>query len=188
MRINHRGLLIMSNILVVTGSVRPDSVNQKVVPLVVAELEKQGATVTVADLGELSLPFYDAPVPPTAPEFETTHENVKQWTQLVANADGVVLVTPEYNHTLAPVQLNAIDWIGGEWEGKKIALVGYGWTSGAGQAHATAREALSVVLKANVGDYQANLFFMKDLDPAGGIIDQENVDKKIAATVSELLG
>lgn len=177
----------MSNILVVTGSARPNSVNEKVVPLVVNELEKQGATAHVADLKALNLPFFDAPLPPTAPEFVPTNDAAKQWTKLVAEADGVVFVSPEYNHTLSPIQLNAIDWIGKEWEAKPVALVGYGWTSGAGQAHATAREALAVNLKAKIGDRQTNLYFMKDLNPDGSVADSAQVDAKIAATVAELL-
>ena len=177
----------MANILVVTGSVRPNSVNEKIVPLVVSEVDAQGATVTVANLKELNLPFFDAPYSPTAPEFEPPHESVKTWTQLVANADGVLFVTPEYNHTLTPVQLNAIDWIGKEWEDKHIGLVGYGWTSGAGQAHATAREAFETVLKAHVASKQTNLFFMKDVNPDGTLIDEAGVKSKIAATVTELL-
>jgi len=177
----------MPSILVVTGSVRPNSVNQKIVPLAVAELEKQGATVTVADLKEINLPFYDAPWSSTSPDFEPTTDEVKHWTKLVDEADGVLFVTPEYNHKLSAIQSNAIDWVGKEWEGKPIALVGYGWTSGAGQAHAVAREALAVVLKAKVGDYQTNLFFMKDITTEGEVLDQEGVSAKIAATVSELL-
>lgn len=177
----------MPSILVVTGSVRPNSVNEKIVPLVVAELEKQGAEVTIADLKEINLPFYDAPYSPTAPEFEPTNDAAKHWTQLVAEADGVALVTPEYNHTLSPVQLNAIDWIGKEWEDKPVALIGYGWSSGAAQAHATAREALAVTLKAKVGDDQTNLFFMKHLNPDGSVLDAAAVDVKIAASITELL-
>lgn len=177
----------MSYILVVTGSVRPNSVNEKMVPLVVTELEKQGAQTKVANLQELNMPFYDAPTPPTVPDFEAPHESVKQWTQLVDEADGVVLVTPEYNHTMSPIQLNAIDWIGKEWKDKKVALVGYGWTSGASQSHATAREALAVNLKAKVGDTQTNLFFTKELTPEGDVVDQTAVDTSIAATIRELL-
>jgi NAD(P)H-dependent FMN reductase len=177
----------MVNILVVTGSVRPQSVNEKVVPLVVAELEKQGATPSVANLKEINLPFYDDIRPPSAPDFMPINEAVKHWTQLVAGADGVVFVTPEYNHTLSPAQLNAIDWIGKEWEAKPVALVGYGWSSGAGQAHTTAREALAVNLKAKVGDAQANLFFMKHLNPDGTVLDEVAVGQKIAAAITELL-
>lgn len=177
----------MSNILVVTGSVRPNSVNQKIVPLVTTEVEAQGATAKIADLKVLNLPFYDDPETATSPNFAPTHESVKEWTKLVDEADGVVLVTPEYNHTMSPVQLNAIDWIGKEWNGKPVALVGYGWTSGAGQAHAAARESLAVNLKAKVGDTQTNLFFTQDLNPDGTVANEAQVARKIEATVAELL-
>ncbi|MFZ1361096.1 MAG: NAD(P)H-dependent oxidoreductase [Candidatus Saccharimonadales bacterium] len=177
----------MPKVIVVTGSVRPNSVNENVVPLVVSELEKQKAEVTVADLKEMNLPFFDAPLPPTAPDFEAPHESVRAWTKRIDEADGVVLVTPEYNHTMTPVQLNAIDWIGKEWTGKPVALVGYGWRSGALQAHATAREALAVNLKAAVGDVQTNLYFTKELNPDGSVADQAAVDVQLEATVAELL-
>lgn len=176
----------MSNILVVTGSVRPNSVNEKVLPLVVSELETQGANVVLADLKEINLPFFDDPKAPTDPAFNPTNEAALAWTKLVDEADGVVFITPEYNHTLTPVQLNAIDWIGKEWENKQVALVGYGW-GGAGLAHATAREALAVNLKATIGEVTTNLFFMKDLNPDGSVADEEAVKAKIAATVTELL-
>ena len=177
----------MARILVVTGSVRPNSVNEKIVPLVVDAADAKGAKVTVANLKDMNLPFFDDPNSPTSPDFAPTHESVIAWTKQVAEADGVVFVTPEYNHTLTPVQLNAIDWIGKEWDGKPVALVGYGWTSGAGQAHATARESLAVNLKAKVGDNQTNLFFMKHIAPDGTILEQEEVAQKIDATLTELL-
>lgn len=176
----------MPSILVVTGSVRPNSVNEKVVPLVVSELEAQGASAVVADLKEINLPFFDDPKSPTDPEFAPTNEEVKAWTQMVVDADAVLFVTPEYNHTLTPVQLNAIDWIGNEWAEKHIGLVGYGWR-GALQAQETAREALVVNLKAAIGETTTNLFFMKDINPDGSVADEEAVKAKIAATVTELL-
>ena len=178
----------MANILVVTGSVRPSSANSKVVPVVVEALQGKGATVNMADLAELDLPFFNNATIPSDPNFTTTDERVLAWTKLVAEADGVVLVTPEYNHTMSPVQLNAIDWIFKEWANKPVALVGYGWRSGASQAHATAREALAANLKAKVGDSQANLFFTKELNPDGSVLDSEAAGKKIGAAIDELLG
>lgn len=177
----------MAHILVVTGSVRPNSVNEKVVPVVIGALIDKGAEVTTADLAKINLPFFDDPNSPTSPNFAPTNATVVAWTGQVAQADGVVLVTPEYNHTMSPVQLNAIDWIGKEWEGKPVALIGYGWTSGASQAHATAREALAINLKARVGDNQANLFFTKDLNPDGSVRDRDLLNQKLEAALSELL-
>lgn len=177
----------MPNILVVTGSARPNSVNHKVVPVVVEEIEKQGAAAVVADVAKLDLPFFDAPHSPTSPDFEPTHDSVKAWTKMVADADAVVLVTPEYNHTLTPIQLNAIDWIGKEWAEKYIGLVGYGWGTGGGQAHDAAREAFEKVLNAHVVPTQANLFFMKHIQPDGSFVDEDASRQLISDTVSALV-
>lgn len=177
----------MANILVVTGSVRPGSVNQEVVPLVVSEVEAQGSKATVADLGQLNMPFIDSELIPSMPDFTPPHESVKAWTDMVASADGVVFVTPEYNHNLSPVQLNAIDWIYKEWRGKPVALVGYGMRSGATQAHEVAREALASNLKADVGVMQANIFLGRELGLDGSILDEKAVNGKISASISELL-
>ena len=177
----------MASVVVVTGSARPNSVNHKVVELTKAQLEAKGAEVVVADVAALGLPFFDAPVPPSSPDFVPEHDSVKQWTQLVADADGVVFVTPEYNHNMSAIQKNAIDWIGKEWEGKRIALVGYGWTSGTHQAHAAARESLAANLKAEVLDTATNLFFMKDLQPDGTPVDEQAVTAKLGETLDELL-
>ena len=176
----------MHNILVVTGSVRPNSVNQVIVPLVTEKVSKMGANPIVANLGKLNMPFFDGTVPPSSPDFKTDHESVNAWTKMVADADGVIFVTPEYNHTMSPVQLNAIDWIGKEWEHKPVALVGYGWTSGASMAHATAREALAVNLKARIGDSQTNLFFTKELNADGSVANEDAINESLEATISEL--
>lgn len=176
----------MPNIVVVTGSVRPNSVNEKLVPVVVEEGEKQGATVSVADLAALDMPFFDAPKSPNDPEFKVTDERVQKWTEMVAGADAVVFVAPEYNHSLSAVQLNAIDWIGKEWNSKQIGLVGYGWNGGK-EALVAARNALSRELAAKVSDVEATLFFMKDLSPAGDLIEDEVSRDAIAKTIASVV-
>jgi NAD(P)H-dependent FMN reductase len=176
----------MSHIVVVTGSVRPNSVNQKVVPIVVEEVEKQGATVAVADLAEIDLPFFNAPKSPNDPEFKVTDERAQKWTDMVEGADAVVFVAPEYNHSLSAVQLNAIDWIGKQWNNKPIGLVGYGWNGGK-EALAAARNALSRELAAKVSDVETTLFFTRDLSPAGELIEDEGSRSAIAKTIASVI-
>lgn len=177
----------MANILVLTGSLRPNSVNEKIVPIVVSQLESKNATVTIADLKELNLPFYDDSHPSLSPDFSPTDENVNRWTAMIEQADGVVLVTPEYNHTMNAAQLNAITWVGKEWQNKPVALIGYGWSGGA-QAHVTARETLANSgLKASVGSDQANLVFKNDIELDGSVLDQSAVTSKIDAALDEIL-
>ncbi len=177
----------MAHILVVTGSIRPNNVGDKIVPIVVKQLEEKGANVTVANLKELDLPFYDAPTPSLVPDFTPSDERVQRWTAMVGEADGVVLVTPEYNHTMSPVQLNAVTWVGKEWQDKPVALVGYGWSGGA-RAQVTARETLANSgLKAKVGETTANLHFKKDIEVDGSILDESTVASAISAALDELL-
>ncbi|MFF8997776.1 NADPH-dependent FMN reductase [Streptomyces achromogenes] len=48
----------------------------------------------------------------------------------LADADGFVFLTPEYNHSFpAPVK-NVIDWHFSEWAYKPVAFVGYGGSGG----------------------------------------------------------
>ena len=176
----------MTNILVVTGSARPNSVNSEVVPVVAEVIEENNSTAIVADLAELNLPFMDSEFPPSHPNFETSHENVKQWTKMVEDADGVIFVTPEYNHTMTPIQLNAIDWVSKQWQEKPVAFVSYVWTACVKLATATANEALAKVLKAKTGEKQVNLFFTKDINTDGSLINEADTKKAIAELVAEL--
>lgn len=48
----------------------------------------------------------------------------------LADADAVVVVTPEYNHSFPASLKNAIDWYFKEWQAKPVGFVSYGGMSG----------------------------------------------------------
>lgn len=176
----------MPNVLIVTGSIRPGRVADKVLPLVKNELaSRDGVEVQVADVKDLDLPFFDAEQPPSSPDFQVTDERVKAWTARVAAADAVLFLVPEYNHTMTAVQKNAIDWIYEEWNDKPVAFIGYGWVGGA-RAIETAKTVLANV-KAKLLPTAATLRFMKELAVDGSVIDEPEVAASIEATVTELL-
>lgn len=176
----------MSQILIVTGSVRPNSVNTSVVEAVRKELEgRDGVTVTVADLAELALPFFDAPTPPSVEGFVPPHDNVKKWGKMVTQADGIVLVAPEYNHSLSAVLKNALDWLYKEWADKPAAFAGYGWYAGA-NSYANLL-AINANLKLKLGETYTGLQFKKDLELDGSFLDEVAVRSAIQATLDELL-
>jgi len=176
----------VSNILIVTGSVRPNSVNKSVVEAVKKDLEaRDDVTVTVADLAELNLPFFDSQTPPSADGYEAPHDSVKQWGKLVVDSDGVVIVAPEYNHGLTGVQKNAIDWLFKEWNEKSVAFVTYGWYAG---AHSLAQfKEIGIVTKWSLGETTTGLQFMKDINPDGSLADEEAVTNSLKSTLDELL-
>lgn len=176
----------MSNILVVIGSARVGRVADKIIGYVEKDLEsRKDVTVTVADLTTLDLPFYNNEQPAMSPDRVQTNENVSAWSKLVSDADSVVFITPEYNHTLTAIQKNALDWLFFEWNDKPVTAVAYGW-SGGSLAVATLREVLTNV-KAHIGNDMAQLVFMKDINPDGSLIDEQNVTAQIAAAFDEIL-
>jgi NAD(P)H-dependent FMN reductase len=60
-----------------------------------------------------------------------TNEVVQRWTAAIAQSDGFVFVTPEYNYGPSAVLKNAIDWVYPEWNRKAVGFVSYGSAMGA---------------------------------------------------------
>jgi NAD(P)H-dependent FMN reductase len=175
----------MKNILVLSGSSKPNSAGENLLPVIKSEVEShEGLTANVVDVRTLNLPFFNETSSPSTEGFVPTDANAKSWTEQLAAADAIVLLTPEYNGSLSAIQKNAIDWGYSQWFEKPVSLVGYGW-GGAKRAHDNARIVLSNV-KANVLPESAHISFMEQLSPSGEITNLESVTHKIKATIDEL--
>ena len=55
----------------------------------------------------------------------------QRWQKKVAEFDGFVFVTAEYNHGISAVLKNALDYAYPEWNKKAAGFVGYGSVGGA---------------------------------------------------------
>ena len=60
-----------------------------------------------------------------------TQPHTQQWAAKIAEFDGFVMVTPEYNHATSGALKNAIDFLFAEWNNKAVGFVGYGSVGGA---------------------------------------------------------
>jgi NAD(P)H-dependent FMN reductase len=58
-------------------------------------------------------------------------EHTKAWAAKIAEFDGFIFVTPEYNHSTSGALKNAIDYVGAEWYNKAAGFVSYGVFGGA---------------------------------------------------------
>jgi len=89
--------------------------------------------VDYVDLRELNLPFFDEPESPFT-MYDEGRDYIrpegKAWAQRVGKSEGVLVVTPEYNHGYPGVLKNALDWVGREWGDKPVAFVSYGNITG----------------------------------------------------------
>lgn len=159
----------MTKIAVIVGSTREGRMTDKLAKWVAVEVAKQ-ADVEVLDLRDYPMPFFDEPISPRYnPERKPVPE-IKKWLDKVAEFDGYVVVTPEYNRSAPAVLKNAIDVLDYQVEKKPVILVAHGSTGGA-QAVASLRLALPGV--GAVALPQA-LFFT---DQVGSAIDDTGVLK-----------
>src|SRR5690348_9641774 len=107
---------------VLVGSLRADSLNRRIAEKVV-ERAPEGAVVQIAEgLGEI--PFYNEDLDGSA-----VPAPAQALRDLVAAADRILAVTPEYNGTMPAVLNNAIDWLSrpygqGAIVGKPFAAIG----------------------------------------------------------------
>ena len=175
----------MTKLLVVTGSVRKGRAADGVLAATIKEVHAvDGFDLTIADVAAMNLPFYDNEHSPSDPNFIQTNPNVAAWSQMVTDTDAVLLLMPEYNHTLSAVQKNAIDWLYTEWKDKPVGIIAYGWYGGT-NALVTLRE-IATVIKIDLKDTPAELYFTKDIATDGSVIDAATVSRKIRHVLAAL--
>ncbi|WP_409271740.1 NADPH-dependent FMN reductase [Neobacillus sp. SCS-31] len=88
-------------IVAIVGSIRKDSLNMHLAKTM-QERYQDKLDIEIADIR--SLPFYDQD------EENNPPQAVKEFKQKIANADGVIIITPEYNWSIPGVLKNALDW------------------------------------------------------------------------------
>jgi NAD(P)H-dependent FMN reductase len=117
-------------VLVIVASTRPGRVGRAIADWFYAQVTRQqsGVQFELVDLVDWDLPMLDEPIPAKAHMYQ--HDHTKKWSAKVAEADGYIIVTPEYNHGYSASLKNALDYLYQEWAGKPVAFVGYGMGGG----------------------------------------------------------
>ena len=132
----------MASIAVVLGSIRPGRAGEQVVRWIEEQaLQVEGITPVFIDLRDYDLPLFAEELPPSM-QAPTLPEAVRLRANIEA-LDGVVFVTPEYNHSISGVLKNAIDYLPpATLKDKAVGLVGYSYSGGI-NPRAHLREVLS---------------------------------------------
>src|SRR4051794_37957297 len=100
----------MVKIAVVVGSTRPGRNGEAVANWVQDLASKHGeAQFELVDIAAFELPLLDEPAPPSMGQYSKQH--TKRWAAKVAEFDGYVFVTPEYNHGISGALKNALDFV-----------------------------------------------------------------------------
>lgn len=120
----------MVKIGIILGSTRPGRVGEAVAKWVFEQSKSRSdAEFELVDIKDYNLPILDEPVPAAAQQY--TKEHTKKWAAKIAEFDGFLFVTPEYNHSTSAALKNAIDYLFLEWNNKAAGFVSYGSIGGA---------------------------------------------------------
>jgi NAD(P)H-dependent FMN reductase len=138
----------MTVISVIVGSIRERRFSEKPANWIWQHLRKRlDVDARLLDLRDYPMPLFDQPATPATPGRPPyTHEVVQRWTAAIAQSDGFVCVTPEYNYGTSAVLKNAIDWVYAEWNRKAIGFVSYGTAMGARAVQQLRETAIEVQL------------------------------------------
>lgn len=101
------------NVLAFAGSTREDSLNKKLIAEAAKVAKSIGAKVTVVDLKDFSMPFYNADLEAK----EKMPAAARRLRQLMVNSQVILIATPEYNASVPAVLKNALDWTSRAEEG-----------------------------------------------------------------------
>lgn len=178
----------MLKIKIILGSTRLNRFSDKPGTWILKEIKKkEGIDPEILDLRDYPLPFYNEPISPSmVKNGEYPNDITKKWAAKIQEADGFIIITPEYNHGTSGVLKNALDHIYAEWNNKPVAFVAYGGVDGARAVEqlrtvtvelqmAPIRNAIHIPQPWTLSDENGNL---KDgaLDPfkgnANGLFDQ----------------
>ncbi len=125
----------MTNILVISGSPRPSSYSDKVTDVVVQALKLNQVMPTVLDLHKFKLPMFEG--------YDVQYgDQVKEWADKVAKADGIIFIAPEYHGFIPGALKNALDFLHG-LDDKVVALI----TVSSGQSGHLAHNALMQICR-----------------------------------------
>jgi len=94
-------------LLAIAGSLRGTSLHRSLAREAAAIAAANGAEVESLDLRELEVPLYDG----DREAADGLPAGVRRVIASVQEADGVVIASPEYNHSLSGVTKNLLDWV-----------------------------------------------------------------------------
>ncbi len=120
------------NIKIIIGSIRESRFGEHATKWFYEIISKDNELdVEILDLKDFDLPIFNSKTSPAYVEGSYGNPKIDKWADKIREADGFIIVTPEYNHGYSSALKNAIDHLYKEWNHKAVAFVAYGSQGGA---------------------------------------------------------
>ncbi len=159
--------------LVIEGTVRKGRKSIHAASYLTELLGDKGHSAELFDMKEKDVPLLEN----RRYKEGDTPEDVEFFAKKVEESDGIVIVTPEYNHSIPGALKNLLDYLYPEYEDKPFSFV---TVSGGGFGGVRAMEdlrLLTVTLKAHPGPGLPVSRVGEVFDSEGEIVDDEYVDR-----------
>jgi NAD(P)H-dependent FMN reductase len=175
----------MPNIVIISSSVRTGRKSHRVALYFKKYLEgKQLAEAEILDLSLYNFPLFEERLSrkesPSASELE--------FSEKIKSADGIIIVTPEYNGGYPASLKNAVDLLYSEWYHKPVAISTVSNGKFGGSQVITSLQFTLWKMKAWTVPAMFPVPEVKELfDENGDLIGNPNIEKRAANFINELL-
>lgn len=175
-------------IKVILGSTREGRAGAQIAQWVMKGLEAEtSAEITLLDLKDYPLPFFADAVTPLMRQGKHPLPEVQKWIDQVDDADGFIIITPEYNHSFPAVLKNALDYPCREWHDKSVGFVSYGAASGGIRAVEQLRQIVGELHMYDVRDQVAIPMIWAAFDEAGNLHNAEMHEKNLKLVFTKVV-
>lgn len=172
-------------LVVIIGSVREGRYGPYFATWFAGHARRHGAfDVDVIDLADVTLP---AALPPGPQRPDERPHAVAALSPRLDEADGFVVVTPEYNHSYPASIKHLIDWYQPEWHAKPVGFVAYGGMGGGLRAVEHLRQVFVETHSVPVRDLVSIDQHWSRVDEDGNLLDPDGPDAA-AKTLLDQLG
>jgi NAD(P)H-dependent FMN reductase len=177
----------MTRIGIIVGSTRPNRFSIQAATWLhdrAVARGDAGVEYEVIDLAEVNLPLFEEPISPAYGPVQD--ENAKAFAARLAEIDGFIIATPEYNHSTSAVLKNALDYAYAEWNNKPVGFISWGSPAGGSRAVEHLR---GIAAELRMFDLREQILlpnFYLNLDEQGRYKFGETEEKAADALLNEL--
>ena len=119
----------MATIGIIVGSTRPGRFSIQAGQWLLDFANRRGdAEYVLVDLAQFDLPLFEEPISPLYGPVQ--NENARAFAARLAELDGFVFATPEYNHSTSGALKNALDYAYAEYNFKPAGFISWGAIAG----------------------------------------------------------
>lgn len=176
-------------VYIVVGSTRTTHTGLKIAENIKAMADKRSdVKVEIVAIASYHLPFYTDETAPASRKEEIADSALRTWSDKIQEAQGYIIVAPEYNSGYPAPLKNALDSLYVEWNNKPVAFVGYsGGPSGGAAMIAQLREVVRglqmIPVAADIKIPQSWNAFTEN----GELVNSKSIEKELNTVIDQLL-